>query len=111
MIAWLPITLVLALGGGVEDELDRLEGHQVERRADGSYRILDIAGRGAPLVGVVEMRGKALLLRTGDRAYRLRGPLAHPRMAGPGYKIWVIGKVRGPDLIAERLGVLAPPKR
>ena len=111
MIGWLPITLVLALGGGVEDEISRLRGHEVERRADGGYRIVDIAGRGAPLVGVVELRGKELFLRAGEREYRLRGPLAHPRMAGPGYKIWVIGKVRGTDLVAERLGVLAAPKR
>lgn len=94
------------------DELGRLEGHRVEVAADGRrYRIVDVAGEGAPLVGTVERRGRELWLRP-ERgpARRLGGPLAVPRIAGPGYKVWVIGR-SAPDgsFIARRLGVLAPP--
>ncbi len=76
------------------------------------YRIVDVAGEGAPLVGVVERRGAALWLRpTRGPARRLTGPLAVPRIAGPGYKVWVVGRA-GADgsLVARRLGVLAPPR-
>jgi hypothetical protein len=95
-------------------ELARLEGHRVEVAPDGTdYRILDVAGEGAPLVGVVERRGRDLWLRPAvGQARRLRGPLAVPRIAGPGYKVWVMGR-DAPDgsLVARRLGVLAPPRR
>lgn len=93
----------------VAAELARLDGHRVER-GPGGYRIADVAGEGAPLVGVVERRGAALWL-VGDRGgRRLAGPLAQPRIAGPGYKVWVLG-ADGPDgsLVARRLGVLARP--
>ncbi|WP_152629906.1 hypothetical protein [Haliangium ochraceum] len=96
--------------------MSRLAGQRV--RVDGAgYRILDIAGEGPPLVGVVERRDDGLWLRGEDGArYRLRGPLAKPRIAGPGYKVWVLGRAQpaqtqgaGAELWAQRLGVLAPP--
>jgi hypothetical protein len=94
-------------------ELSRLAGQRVliAPGRDG-YRILDVAGEGEPLVGVVERRGNALWLRP-ERgpAHRLAGPLAIPRIAGPGYTIWVLGRA-APDgsLVARRIGVLAPPR-
>jgi hypothetical protein len=91
-------------------ELARLDGQRVELRG-GRYTIVDVAGEGAPLVGVVERRGAALwLVAERGPARRLTGPLARPRIAGPGYKVWVLGSV-GADgsLAARRLGVLAPP--
>jgi hypothetical protein len=95
------------------DELARLVGQRVVLGPGGSYRIADVAGEGAPDVGVVERRGGALWLRP-DRgaARRLAGPLAHPRIAGPGYKVWVLGRI-GPDgaLVARRIGILARPAR
>ena len=98
----------------VAAELARLDGHRVVVAPDRlSYRIVDIAGEGPPLVGVVERRGEALWLRGEDGgAVRLDGPLAVPRIAGPGYKVWVVG-ARSPAgaLIARRIGVLAPPPR
>jgi hypothetical protein len=95
----------------VAAELARLAGHRVAVAADGaSYRILDVAGEGAPEVGVVERRGRALLLRRADRsAIELTGPLAVPRIAGPGYKVWVLGRLERGALVVRRLGVLAPP--
>lgn len=94
-------------------ELERLEGQRVAI-TDQGYEIEDIAGEGKPLVGVVERRGRDLYLVARDgQSYRLQGVLARPRMAGPGYKVWVLGKVSGqaPGLVidARRLGVLAPP--
>jgi hypothetical protein len=92
-------------------ELARLAGHRVLVAADGtSYRILDVAGEGAPEVGVVERRGRALFLRRADgSAVPLAGPLAVPRIAGPGYKVWVLGRLERGALVARRIGVLAPP--
>ncbi len=98
------ISLLLALAA----ELGRLVGQDVIAGPDG-YVIRDVAGEGAPLVGVVERRGDALWL-VGDASVRLTGPLAHPRIAGPGYKVWVLGEREGEALRARRLGVLAPPK-
>jgi len=96
----------------VASELSRLAGHRVEVAPDrASYRILDVAGEGAPEVGVVERRGAALVLRRADgSALPLAGPLAVPRIAGPGYKVWVLGRVERGALVARRLGVLAPPR-
>jgi len=99
--------------GEVAAELARLDGHRVSVLPGGDYRIVDVAGEGAPLVGVVERRGAELWLRPAlGPARRLAGPLAVPRIAGPGYKVWVVGRA-GPDgsLRARRLGVLAPPRR
>jgi hypothetical protein len=91
------------------DELARLAGQRVEI-VPGGYRILDVAGEGAPLVGTVERRERELWLRPERGApLRLVGPLAVPRIAGPGYKVWVIGRVRDGSLEARRLGVLAQP--
>ena len=103
--------LIAGLSPNMADELDRLKGHKVAVAADGSsYRIEDIAGEGAPRVGRVERRSSELWLvpAQGD-ALLLRGPLAIPRIAGPGYRVWVIGKKKGDELWARRLGVLAPP--
>jgi len=101
-----------AAGADVASELARLAGHRVEIAPDRqSYRILDVAGEGAPEVGIVERRGGALLLRRADgTAVALAGPLAVPRIAGPGYKIWVLGRMERGALVARRLGVLAPPR-
>ncbi|HUH03836.1 MAG TPA: hypothetical protein VML75_17695 [Kofleriaceae bacterium] len=96
----------------LQAEVSRLEGHELTIAADGSgYQIVDVAGEGPPRVGVVERRGGQLwLLGTDGDALRLSGPLAIPRIAGPGYKVWVIGELddRG-HLRARRIGVLAPP--
>lgn len=108
------LALALALAGGVDDELSRLRGHRVEVAADRqSYRIADVASEGPPIIGVVRRDGGKLYLEreTGQR-HRLTGPLARPRIAGPDYKVWVLGDL-GADgtLEARRLGVLAPPRR
>ncbi len=100
-----------AAGTGWADQLDRLAGQRVAVADDGSYTIEDVAGEGKPLVGVVVRDGSDLFLDTGAARYRLTGPLARPRMAGPGYKVWVLGALHGNDLAARRLGVLAPPRR
>lgn len=108
------IALVAGLAspaGPLADELARLVGQDVSVGDGGaSLAIRDIAGEGAPLVGTVERRGAELWLSTGARALRLEGPLAAPRIAGPGYRVWVIGDVNGSALRAERIGVLSPPE-
>lgn len=88
--------------------LDRLIGHRV-RWQDGVLAIDDAAGEGRPWIGVVERRGAALWLAGDGFALRLTGPLARPRLAGPGYLVWATGVRRGEVLVAHRLGVLAPP--
>ncbi|MBK9036054.1 MAG: hypothetical protein IPL61_33220 [Myxococcales bacterium] len=90
--------------------LGRLIGHHVGWR-DGVLVIDDVAGAGRPWVGTVERRGAALWLVGDGFAWRLRGPLARPRLAGPGYVIWAIGALAGDALVLRRLGVLAPPPR
>ena len=122
MTWWIYIALpglLCALPDGdapLRQEVDRLAGHRVTliERAGVlvDYRIDDIAGEGTPLVGRVQMRAGQLYLHTQDGAtLRLTGPLARPRIAGPGYKIWVLGDVdtASQQLHARRLGVLAPP--
>ena len=53
---------------------------------------------------------RALFLRRTDgSAVELAGPLAVPRIAGPGYKVWVLGRLARGALVVRRLGVLAPP--
>ena len=89
-------------------EAARLRGQKLEKVGQ-RYRILDIAGLGALKVGVVERRGRSLLLVTDEGRYRLAGPLATPRIAGPGYRVWVVGLVHRGSLRALRLGVLSPP--
>jgi hypothetical protein len=104
--ALLPWVVLWAMAPGVAAEVDRLVGQTVTVMADGSsYTIVDIAGEGPPIVGVVERRGQQLWL---DR-WRLAGPLAVPRIAGPGYKVWVIGDIEGDRLTARRIGILRPP--
>ena len=90
--------------------LGRLGGHRAAWR-DGALVIADVAGEGAPWIGVVERRGAALWLVGDGFAWRLRGPLARPRLAGPGYLVWATGATAGDALTVRRLGVLAPPRR
>jgi hypothetical protein len=111
------------VGPAMAAELARLEGQRVrvldEDTTHGRgyvprYIIDDVAGEGAPVVGVVERRGQALWLVAEDGAsYRLAGALARPRIAGPGYKIWALGAVTAGSgehvLVARRIGILAPP--
>ena len=89
--------------------LDRLVGHHVGWR-DGALVIDDVAGAGRPWIGSVERRGAVLWLVGDGFAWRLAGPLARPRLAGPGYLIWAVGPVEGGTLALRRLGVLAPPR-
>lgn len=103
----------LAASGAIDlapAERGRLAGQTIERSGSG-YRIVDVAGEGPPRVGVVERRGKSLWLVAGDEALELTGPLAVPRIAGPGYRVWIIGERHGQKLEARRLGVLRPPRR
>ena len=108
------ITLLVLLGAphtapapALANELSRLVGHDVVVANDGrSYTIVRVAGEGKPIVGVVQLRGTQLWLDAGTKRYRLIGPLAIPRIAGPGYKIWVLGAVTGELLRAKRLGIL-----
>lgn len=107
---------------GSRDELARLPGQRV-RVLDGEpasaggarihhYVIEDIAGEGKPWIGRVRAHGERLALETRDGlVLPLAGPLARKRIAGPGYKVWVIGELRGrpAELFARRMGVLAPP--
>lgn len=88
--------------------LSRLQGHAA-RVAGDELVIEDVAGEGKPLVGVVERRGRALWVVGAGVAVELRGPLARPRIAGPGYRVWVIGARTGDMLVARRIGVLAAP--
>ena len=102
-----------SISPAVAAQLGRLIGQRVAVAADGrSLRILDIAGEGAPVVGVVERRGAHLWLRAagGTSARRLGGPLAVPRIAGPGYTVWVVGRVAADgSLVARRIGILSRP--
>ncbi|MEM9490060.1 MAG: hypothetical protein AAGC55_13010 [Myxococcota bacterium] len=116
LVAWLSALLPAPTGpvtDALDTELSRLRGQQVTITGAG-YTIDDIAGEGRPLVGVVERRGDHLILVAGAAGeYRLAGPLARPRIAGPGYKVWALGTLSGrppqPVLTVRRIGVLAPP--
>jgi hypothetical protein len=89
---------------------DRLRGQRTTVAADRrSIAIDDIAGEGRPWVGVVERRGSELWLRTAGGSARLTGALARPRIAGPGYTVWVIGAASEGAIAARRLGVLRRP--
>lgn len=97
------------LASPLDAEVSRLEGQAV-RVANGSYEILDIAGEGPPRVGCVHKSGDELVLVGAGFRLPLRGPLAVPRIAGPRYKVWVIGTVTATGaLVARRLGILAGP--
>ena len=93
----------------------------------GMYRIeAEVAATGVDLISLgalshALLSAKARLMRFAkatylwlvgaDFAWRLRGALARPRLAGPGYLVWAIGRLTGADLDVARLGVLAPPRR
>jgi hypothetical protein len=103
---------VLAIDPSEADAIAaRLAGQHFAIAADrASIAIDDIAGLGPPVIGVIERRGDALVLVAADGAHELRGPLARPRIAGPGYTVWVLGApaVDG-SIRASRLGVLRRP--
>ncbi|MBK7534243.1 MAG: hypothetical protein IPI49_02505 [Myxococcales bacterium] len=86
----------------------RLRGHVI-RRGDHVLLLEDVAGHGRPWVGVVTARGGALWLATSMGELRLTGPLARPRLAGPGYLLWAVGRRDAGALRLVRLGVLARP--
>jgi hypothetical protein len=105
---------VLAIDPAEADAIAaRLEGQRFTIAADRtSVEIDDVAGLGAPEVGVIELRGDALwIVPAGGAPARLTGPLARPRIAGPGYTVWVIGEA-APDgsIRARRLGILRRPR-
>ena len=113
---WLVLGLVgvLACEPSEVDAISaRLVGQRFTIAADrSSIAIEDIAGEGAPRVGVVARDGRALVFDTEQGRFVLAGPLARPRLAGPGYTIWVIGDVTPgsvPTLTIHRLGVLRRP--
>ena len=109
-MSWSWALVIAAATVGIDAELSRLEGHEVEVAADrSSYRIVDVAGEGAPLVGVVDRRGESLVLVMDDGELVLTGALAVPRIAGPGYKVWVLGERTGQSIDVRRIGILAPP--
>lgn len=87
---------------------ERLAGQRAHL-GDGVLLVDDIAGLGRPWVGVVQARCHQLWLVTALGALRLTGPLARPRLAGPGYLLWVLGRRQGSELSLARLGVLARP--
>lgn len=114
------ILIPLILGGPANglsasqqsDEVSRLVGHVVEEKV-GEYSIIDVAGEGAPIVGCVRVENDQLILESEpNQRFRLSGPLAIPRIAGPNYKVWVIGEILNSDiLVVSRLGILATPQK
>jgi hypothetical protein len=99
----------------VAAEVDRLVGQEVDVEGD-RYVIRDVAREGRPLVGVIERRDDALWIVPTDAdegapAARLSGPLAHPRLAGPGYKVWILATEEADGTLRpRRLGVLRRPR-
>jgi hypothetical protein len=110
-----PANLVAVTADEVAEVAARLAGHRVTVAADRrAIRIDDVAGAGAPRVGVVARDGEHLVLDAADGRWRLAGPLARPRIAGPGYTVWVVGGAERhdvPTLTIQRLGVLKRPAR
>ena len=104
----LAVVIAALLLASPSELLSRLQGHQARIVGD-EVVIEDVAGEGKPLVGVVERRGRGLWIVGDGFAVELRGPLARPRIAGPGYRVWVLGERTGDTLVARRLGVLAAP--
>ena len=102
--------LVVAPPGDITTMAVRLAGWNI-RVGDGVLLIDDIDGDGRPFVGQVERRGTDLWLVTAIGALRLDGPLARPRIAGPGYRVWVVGHRDGATLRAWRIGVIASATR
>ena len=101
-------SIVIAPPAELPEIAIRLAGHRY-RTGDGVVVIDDVAGAGRPWTGVVERRGDALYLVTALGALELTGPLARPRIAGPGYTIWAVGRRGGDRLAVERIGVLRRP--
>ncbi len=95
---------------GARAMVGRLGGHRA-RLVDLRLHVDDVAGEGRPWLGTVERRGRELWLVGDGFALALDGPLARPRIAGPGYTVWVTGRVAAGRLRARRVGVLAPPPR
>ena len=99
--------------GEVDAIAARLAGQRIEIAEDRrSIRIVDVAAEGAPRIGVIERQGRDLVLVTAEGRWRLAGPLARPRIAGPGYTVWVVGTFDEGDvatLTARRLGILRRP--
>jgi hypothetical protein len=119
-LAMAPSAVAAAPAPSVAAQVARLEGQRFTVAVDGtSYTIEDVGGEGPPRVGTIERRGHGLyLIEDSGQAWRLSGPLARPRIAGPGYRVWVLGEASDADagggestLRARRLGVLAPPPR
>lgn len=76
------------------------------------YAIDDIAGAGAPFVGRIVQRSNRAgldLVTTDGRRFQLQGPLARAHLAGPGYKVWIVGDAAGRLLRILRIGILATP--
>ncbi len=86
----------------------RLRGHRF-REGDHVLVLERVADRGRPWVGVVSARCDRLWLDTAMGSLVLTGPLARPRIAGPGYLVWALGRRRGNELMVWRAGVLARP--
>lgn len=103
-------SLVARDEAGARAMVGRLGGHRA-RRVDLRLHVDDVAGEGRPWLGTVERRGRELWLVGDGFALALDGPLARPRIAGPGYTVWVTGRVAAGRLRARRVGVLAPPPR
>jgi hypothetical protein len=94
----------------LQEELDRLIGQRVQASRDG-YHVLDVAGEGQPQVGCVRSHQGALYLVSDTARSQLAGPLAIPRIAGPNYKVWIIGDVDDQGrLWVRRIGILASPE-
>ncbi|MBP6628301.1 MAG: hypothetical protein KBG28_24175 [Kofleriaceae bacterium] len=96
-----------------DDELREMTSRLVGvrfRAGDGLLHLDDVAGLGRPWVGPVVRAGQVLVLQSGGRHLELAGALARPRIAGPGYLVWVVGRRVGDVLTIERIGVLAPPR-
>ena len=105
-----PATNLLAVSADEEASISaRLRG-QTFTIEDGVLAITDIAGEGAPMIGVVTRDGGDLLLDTPNGRWKLTGPLARPRIAGPGYTVWVLGTPGGDGTYKlRRIGVLRRP--
>ena len=103
-------SLVARDEAGARAMVGRLGGHRA-RLVDLRLHVDDVAGEGRPWLGTVERRGRDLWLVGDGFALALDGPLARPRIAGPGYTVWVTGRVTAGRLWARRVGVLAPPPR